>query len=76
MIRVFDYGPDVVDRYDIVIGDSIFTMSDNPDHPQGFNQYVGEMMDMWPPEQWRCEEITLADLPKAVLVAIIRRLDG
>lgn len=31
------------DRYTVVVGDDVFTMSDNPTHPQGINQYSGKI---------------------------------
>jgi len=74
-VRAFDYGPEAMDRYTIIIGKSVFGMSDNPNHPQGFNQYCGELSLFTPVEQWRCKEIALLDLPKAVLVGIIRRME-
>ena len=75
MIRVFDNGGDTLDQYGIIIGQSVYTMSDQPNHPQGFNQYAGELSQLIDPEQWATsKEIDPLDLPKAVLLAIIGRL--
>ena len=41
-IKVFDE-PDsnYIDRYTVIIDEDVFTMSENPNSPQGFNQYWG-----------------------------------
>jgi len=77
-IRVFDNCGRTFDQYTVVIGQSVYTMSQRPNHPQGFNQYLGELSNLSSPESWMTElgdeVVQLLDLPKAVLVAIIRRL--
>ena len=42
-IRVFDAGDVVVDRFTVVIGSDAFGMSTNPLHPEGFNQFAGNV---------------------------------
>jgi len=40
-VVVYDNGGKTADRYTVIIGDDVYGMSDNPDSPQGFNQYSG-----------------------------------
>ena len=42
-VGVWDNGGKTVDRYTVVSGRSAYGMSDKPQHPQGFNQYIGEV---------------------------------
>lgn len=42
-VVVYDNGGKTVDRYTVIIGTSVYGMSDNPNHPQGLNQYAGEV---------------------------------
>lgn len=41
-IKVFD-AVNTIDRFTVVLGSDVFGMSDNPLHPQGFNQFTGEL---------------------------------
>lgn len=42
-VTVYDNGGQSVDRYTVVIGDDVYAMSTNPNHPQGFNQWIGPL---------------------------------
>jgi len=42
-IIVFDNGGKTIDRYIIVIGKDVYTMSHNPNSPVGVNMYAGEL---------------------------------
>ncbi|MHC4621289.1 MAG: hypothetical protein ACYTEQ_26390 [Planctomycetota bacterium] len=64
--------PSVADRYTVIHGEAAYTMSDNAIAPNGVNMYctdevaaAGRAMGV---------RIRLVDLPRDVLVAIIRRL--
>lgn len=84
-LRVFEYDGAFVDRYTIVIGNSMYGMSTNPLHPQGFNQCCGEVEERWmnryPPRYTHLgKELTaveiLVELPEEVRRAIAQRCDG
>lgn len=68
-MRVYDNGGRTIDRYAVVIGDSVFTMSANPLSPQGVNMYCGTTREIHPSGR----EVSLNDLPPAVREAIKRR---
>ena len=40
-IRIFDNKRKTFDRYFVIIGEDVFTMSHNPMSPQGHNQHAG-----------------------------------
>ena len=40
-VTVYDNGGESIDRYTVIIDKDAYGMSDNPDSPQGFNQYIG-----------------------------------
>jgi len=40
-VVVYDNGDETMDRYTVIIGNDVYTMSSNPDSPQGVNQYAG-----------------------------------
>jgi hypothetical protein len=40
---IFDNEGKTFDRYTVVIVGEVFTMSHNPNTPNGFNQYAGDM---------------------------------
>lgn len=77
-IIVCDTGDNgMLDRYTIVIEKDVFSMSDNPLNPQGFNQYIGTIgceftindIKNWGKQVW-----PLRKLPSEILEAIILRL--
>jgi len=69
-VRVFDNGGKTLDRYTVIINNSIFAMSDNPEHPQGVNQYVGE----GPVNTSGERELCWDEVPEPVRVAILNRI--
>lgn len=70
-ITVYDNGGETVDRYTVFIGEDAYGMSDDPQSPQGFNQYTGYADDMDIPSLGR--EVELSTLPEAVQNAILER---
>jgi len=75
-IRVFsDIGnkDKTFDQYTAVIGQNVFVISPQSNHSQGVNSFIGELHEFSNPDSWE-SEVELLGLPKAVLVAIIRRL--
>ena len=80
MINVFDNGGKTTDRYTVVIFErgsyEVYGMSENASMPNGFNQYYGQLgLDVEQSYLDEQKEIRLTDLPKAVLIAIIERLE-
>ncbi len=75
-IYVFDNSGTSADRYTVVIDKSIYTMSDNPNHPQGINQYSH---DLEPEETYNPDEsewlVDYESLPCAVQTAIKERIE-
>lgn len=73
-VAVYDNGGKTFDRYTVILGESVFTMSENATQPDGFNQYAGEVgeIDL---RNFPILKKELRDLPKPVLVAIIERLE-
>lgn len=74
-IRVYDDGDSGVDRYDVRIdhGDGFvecFAMSEDALMPNGCNYWHDDDT----PRDEEAEGVSLVDLPKQVLVAIIRRM--
>ena len=45
-VVVYDNKGETFDRFTVVIGSSVFTMSDNPTSPHGVNMYVGELSEL------------------------------
>ena len=39
--RIYDNGGRTADRYIVIIGNDVYTMSDDAMMPNGFNQYAG-----------------------------------
>ena len=69
-ITIIDSGEEVVDKFTVVIGNQVFTMSIDPRQPNGFNQYAGELEDF---DQFVGENrVTVND---EVLKAILERID-
>jgi hypothetical protein len=73
MIQAWD-NPNYADRYTIVIGQDVFAMSDQPSHPQGINQFCGELGGRLPPltKDWG-QEVDVSELPKTVQEAVNQR---
>ena len=77
MVRVFDNGGRTCDRYTVIIGDSYYGMSENPFHPQGFNQYCGETSSIqaWIDDPDK-EDVELDTIPDCLIKAIQDRIGG
>ena len=72
MIKVYDNKGQTLDRYTVIINGDVFTMSSDPLWPQGVNQWLGTADEI--DTQRLGKEVTLNQLPKEVLIAIINRL--
>jgi len=74
-ITILDNGKKTFDRYTIIVEDwenqPVYDMSENPLSPQGFNQFCGYAKDM---QLDKKKSVSLIDLPKSVLIAIIQRI--
>lgn len=70
-VRIFDNGGQTADRYTVIIGDSVFTMSENAMWPQGVNMYAGEVSEL--PGAMDGTEISLEEVPEEVKRAIDQR---
>ncbi|MEA1997710.1 MAG: hypothetical protein U9N61_00080 [Euryarchaeota archaeon] len=68
-ITILDNGGETFDRYVVVIGKDVYTMSQHPSDPQGFNQYAGKAKDFDNLEDKN--KVTITD---DVLKAIIERI--
>ncbi len=75
-LRVFRIDREFVDCYTVVVYNGgmfdIYTMSPNPGHPQGVNQFSATLPE-YTPSNYE-ELVPLSILPRNVLVAIIQRL--
>jgi hypothetical protein len=80
-IKVYD-NPETFDRYTIVIDNDVYSMSENPSDPQGFNQYnftiddVNKAKNGWMNElnyENIGKRVKLTQLPKEVKKAIKER---
>lgn len=68
-IKIVDNGGETIDRYTVTIGDEVYTMSQNPRRPDGFNQYAGKAQDF---DSFEGEEkITINE---EVIKAILERI--
>jgi hypothetical protein len=72
MIEIYDNGGTTFDRYTIIIDGDVYGMSENPQSPQGFNQYSGRLAEL-PMARSNGERITMESLPEAVQKAIEER---
>jgi len=64
-VVAYDNGGKTFDRYTYIVGKDVFGASDNPNHPQGFSQYVGEI-DEFPKPYNFGKRISPKSLPDAV----------
>jgi len=70
--RVYLTDEDVMDRWTIVIGGEVFTMSDNATAPNGVNQYMGTVREV---DFSRIGiRVNIAKLPYQMLLGIKSRL--
>ena len=76
--HVYDNGGETVDRYTIIIGNDVYTMSQNAMSPNGFNQYAGTLRsgtetNVVLAESRRENPVSLDSLPAQVQAAIKAR---
>ena len=67
----------LADPYTVVIGTSIYGMGENPNHPQGFNQYSGEVGAGWSRTQHERQfgkRVPWKEVPPAVKKAIQEKM--
>ena len=62
----------IIDRFTVIIGDDVFTMSENASAPNGINQYAGKLDDQ--DEDPGKEVQVFGSLPQGVISAIRDRL--
>ncbi len=76
-IDIWDNGGRTFDRYMVVIGWDIYTMSHNPRSPQGVNQSGGQVRGAAasPPKLWG-NKVPFGKLPDEVQIAIAERIIG
>ena len=72
-IKVFDNGGETFDRYTVIIDKDVYTMSANPNSPQGVNLYCGSQIDVDYLEQTNTE-IPTHEAPLGIKKAILRRI--
>ncbi len=71
-IEVYDDGYKSIDCYTVIIGESVYGMSGEPFHPQGFNQYAGEVANL--PNCRNCGKLLKwKDVPDKIKQAIEER---
>lgn len=76
-LYIFDNGGETIDRYTVLIGDGVYTMSHNALSPQGVNQFccTREELDC-KSLQDTCTRVQFQDVPTAVQDAILDRAKG
>ncbi len=72
-IQVYDNGGKTFDRYAVVLGKDVYTMSNNPNSPQGFNQWWGEVYEVVDDGLLGKK---LDHIPECLREAILNRLKG
>jgi len=45
-VEIYDNGGETIDRYTVIVGQSVMTMGNDTTSPQGFNQYAGELSEL------------------------------
>lgn len=71
-VEVFDNHGKTFDRYTVVIEKNVFTMSSDPGSTEGMNQYCCPVEKMI--AHCTKDQVSLEEVPKQVLLAIIERL--
>jgi hypothetical protein len=75
-ITVYDNGGKTADRYSVIIGKDVYSMSDNATSPNGVNMYAGEIgADVHPSFLKSMKQVKVQTLPQAVQKAIKQRAD-
>lgn len=78
-IHVYDNGGETFDRYTILIGMDVFTMSEHPMSPQGSNQFSHRCFSLADTRASLNEtdtEINFNDLSSEIQEAIKQRMEG
>jgi len=68
-ITIYDNGGATLDRYTVIIGTGVYSMSINALSPQGVNQYCCETADLREP-MVKERKVNPIDLPSEVRAAI------
>ena len=69
-MELFDNGGRTFDRYTVILGEDVYTMSEHPLSPDGVNLYGGEIGDT---NEDRGARVVFDDLPAEVQEAIRQR---
>lgn len=69
-MEVYTNGGKTFDRYTVILGGDVYTMSHNPLSPQGFNQYAGRLNELTGARQGR----RLKHIPDCLTEAIKQRI--
>ena len=75
-IKIYDSGDTCIDRYTVIIGNDVYSMSYNADQPNGFNQYCFPVTELSYKYLDKCKRVLIVDLPKGVRNAIKQRIEG
>lgn len=73
-LRVFDNGGKTLDRYSVIIGDDVYSMSHDANMPNGCNYYAG-IVESISPKMFEYEVVDIKSLPESLLIAIAIRLN-
>jgi len=72
-LQVYDDGGKSIDRYTVIFDGMAFAMSSRPFHPQGFNQFAGDVPDQIQAGGHLGKRVKPSDLPEEVQNAILDR---
>lgn len=72
-VQVYDNGGKTWDRYTIVIGEDVCSMSENAMSPGGFNQWWGEAKEF---DSFEGRRIPVSQLSNEIVQAIVRRIES
>ena len=67
---VYDNNGKTIDRYTVIKGDSVYTMSDNPNFPLGVDMYCCDISEVNMEKIKKDKKVRIKDLPKEVQKAI------
>ncbi len=72
-LKIYDNGGKTIDRYTVILDGAVFTMSDDPLSPQGFNQYWGRKEELKNKKMGK--EVKFSQLNPAIRQAINIRIN-
>lgn len=76
-IRVYkDESGKFFDCFTVMLGDDVFTMSEDPLSPHGVNQWAGNLSDFPKPQNDSERKLKPNEIPDQIKQAIIDRLQG